>query len=58
MYEAIYGEPMDIQNFRKQIAEMDFIEKTDEIDKTSSKRGAALHKFNSRTYHKDLKFKL
>lgn len=58
LYEAIYGEPMDKRNFRKRIAEMDFIEKTDKIDKTGSKRGAALYRFNSRAYHKDPKFKL
>lgn len=27
LYEAIYGEPMDKRNFRKRVAEMDFIEK-------------------------------
>ena len=41
LYEAIYGEPMDKRNFRKRVAEMDFIEKTDKIDKLGSKRGAA-----------------
>ena len=38
LYEAIYGEPMDKRNFRKRVAEMDFIEKTDKIDKLGSKR--------------------
>ncbi len=38
LYEAIYGENIDKRNFRKRIAEMDYIEKTDKIDKTSSKR--------------------
>ena len=58
LYEAIYGEDIDKRNFRKRIAEMDYIEKTDKIDKTSSKRGAALYKFNSKAYRKDPKFKL
>ncbi len=40
LYEAIYGENIDKRNFRKRIAEMDYIEKTDKIDKTSSKRGS------------------
>ena len=31
--EAIYGEAMDKRNFRKRVAEMDYIEKTDKIDK-------------------------
>lgn len=58
LYEAIYGETMDKRNFRKRIADMGFIEKTDKIDKTGSKRGASLYKFNSKTYRKDPKFKL
>jgi ADP-ribose pyrophosphatase YjhB (NUDIX family) len=58
LYEAIYGEPMDKRNFRKRIAEMGFIEKTDKIDKQGSKRGAALYRFNSKAYRKDPKFKL
>lgn len=58
LYEAIYGEPMDKRNFRKRIADMGFIEKTDKIDKTGSKRGAYLYKFNDKAYQKDPKFKL
>ena len=58
LYEAIYGEAMDKRNFRKRVAEMDYIEKTDKIDKLGSRRGAALYKFNSRAYRKDPKFKL
>ena len=58
LYEAIYGEPMDKRNFRKRIADMGFIEKTDKIDKTGSRRGAYLYKFNDKSYQKDPKFKL
>lgn len=58
LYEAIYGETIDKRNFRKRIAEMDYIEKTELIDKTRSKRGAALYKFNEKAYHKAPKFKL
>lgn len=58
LYEAIYGHTLDKRNFRKRIAEMDYIEKTDKIDKTGSKRGASLYKFNDRIYRKDSKFKL
>lgn len=58
LYEAIYGEKIDKRNFRKRIADMDFIEKTDKIDKQGSKRGAALYQFNSNEYRKDPKFKL
>lgn len=58
LYEAIYGEPIDKRNFRKRVAEMDFIEKTDQIDKSGSRRGAYLYKFNDKAYLKDPKFKL
>ena len=59
LYEAIYGESIDKRNFRKRIAEMEFIEKTDKIDKASSKRGASLYKFNMEAYEqRKTKFKL
>ena len=58
LYESIFGEVIDKRNFRKRIAEMKYIEKTDKIDKTSSRRGAALYKFNRKVYQKDQKFKL
>ncbi len=58
LYEAFYGVPMDKRNFRKRVAEMDFIEKTDLIDKSGSRRGAYLYKFNDKAYRKDPKFKL
>ena len=49
---------MDKRNIRKRVAEMDFIEKTDLIDKSGSRRGAYLYKFNDKAYRKDPKFKL
>ena len=58
LYEAINGEEMDNRNFRKRIKEMDFIEKTELIDKTSSKRGAFLYRFNKHAYKEDPNFKL
>ena len=58
LYEAIYGEPLDKRNFRKRVADLNYIEKTDKIDKTGSKRGAALYKFNENAYRKAHKFKL
>ncbi len=58
LYEAIYGEKIDKRNFRKRVAEMNFIEKTDKIDKQNSKRGAVLYQFNNKKYRKDPKFKL
>jgi len=59
VYEAVNGEEVDKRNFRKRIKEMDFIEKTALIDKKSSKRGAALYRFNEKAYEEDDKnFKL
>ena len=58
LYEAVNGEEVDKRNFRKRIKEMDFIEKTELIDKASSKRGAALYRFNKNAYKEDPNFKL
>ena len=58
LYEAVGGEELDKRNFRKRIKEMDFIEKTDLIDKTGSKRGAFLYRFNKKAYNEDPNFKL
>lgn len=52
LYEAIYGHPVDKRNFRKNIAKMDFIVKTNEMDTTMSRRAAALYKFNTSLYEK------
>jgi len=58
LYEAVGGEEIDKRNFRKRIKEMDFIEKTDLIDKLTSKRGASLYRFNKKVYKEDPNFKL
>lgn len=58
VYEAILGREIDKRNFRKKIKTIDFIEKTDKIDKTTSKRGAALYCFNKKVYENDPCFKL
>lgn len=58
LYEAINGEPTDKRNFRKRVAEMDYIEKTRLVDKSASRRGASLYKFNEGGYKKARKFKL
>ena len=58
LYEAVSGQEIDKRNFRKRIKEMDFIEKTELIDKLSSKRGAALYRFNKKVYNEDPNFKL
>ncbi len=58
LYEAINGKAVDKRNFRKRVAENPFIEKTPLIDKSGSRRGASLYKFNEEDYKKSLKFKL
>ena len=58
VYEAILGGELDKRNFRKRIKQIDFIEKSELIDKLTSKRGAALYRFNKRMYMEDPTFKL
>lgn len=50
VHEAILGVEIDKRNFRKRIKQIDFIEKTDLIDKVTSKRGAALYRINKEIY--------
>jgi 8-oxo-dGTP diphosphatase len=50
LYEAIYQETIDKRNFRKKILGMDILEKLDEKDKSSSKRGAFYYQFNKDKY--------
>ena len=58
LYEAVNGSELDKRNFRKRIKDMDFIEKTELMDKTSSKRGAYLYRFNNRAYKDAPNFKI
>ena len=58
LYEAVNGEEIDKRNFRKRIKDMDFIERTELIDKVSSRRGAMLYRFNKKAYNEDKRFKL
>ncbi len=58
VYEAILDDDIDKRNFRKRIKTIDFIEKTELIDKTTSKRGASLYRFNKKAYSEDPTFKL
>lgn len=50
LYEAIYQTELDKRNFRKKILEMDILEKQEDKDKSSSKRGAFYYKFNKEKY--------
>ena len=58
LYETIYGETLDKRNFRKKLTEENHIVTTGEIDKTTSKRGANLFRFDFDGYNKDRIFKL
>lgn len=58
VFEAVMGENIDKRNFRKRIKDIDFIEKTDLIDKVTSKRGASLYRFNKKAYEEDPSFNL
>ncbi len=58
LYEIVNGQDIDKRNFRKRVKEMDFIEKTEFVDKKSSRRGAALYRFNENAYNEDPNFKL
>ena len=58
LYEVVNGEELDKRNFRKRIKEMGFIEKTELIDKSTSKHGAFLYRFNKRAYNDYPIFKL
>lgn len=52
LYEAIYQTTLDKRNFRKKLNAMDILEKLDEKDKKSSKRGAFYYMFNKEKYDK------
>lgn len=58
LVEAIEDKLRDKRNFRKVVEEAYYIEKTEKIDKSNSKRGAALYRFNQRLYEHYLKHKL
>jgi len=50
LYESIYQESIDKRNFRKKLLTMDILEKLEEKDKSSSKRGAFYYRFNKEKY--------
>lgn len=50
LYEAIYQRTVDKRNFRKKILSMGILEKLDEKEKETSKKGAFYFKFNKTTY--------
>ena len=52
LYEAIYQAELDKRNFRKKILAMDVLIKLDTKDKSSSRKGAFLYRFDQKKYKK------
>lgn len=50
LYEAIYQQKIDDRNFRKKIIATGLLQKLNEKDKSSSKKGAFLYRFNTDRY--------
>jgi ADP-ribose pyrophosphatase YjhB (NUDIX family) len=50
LYEAISQKTLDRRNFRKKIMSMGILEKLEEKEKQTSKRGAFFYKFNKEKY--------
>jgi 8-oxo-dGTP diphosphatase len=50
LYEEIYQHELDKRNFRKKILSMNILEKLEEKDKTTSKKGAYLYRFDKQQY--------
>lgn len=50
LYEAIYQQPFDKRNFRRKILSMDLLEKLNEKEKETSKKGAFYYQFNQQKY--------
>ncbi|GJM33331.1 MAG: DNA mismatch repair protein MutT [Saprospiraceae bacterium] len=55
LYEAINQRKLDRRNFRKKILSMDILEKLDEKDKSNSRKGAFLYRFNKKKYEEMVK---
>ncbi len=52
LYETIYHKDTDKRNFRKKIMSMGLLEKLEEKEKETSKKGAWYYKFNRERYEK------
>ncbi len=50
LYEAIYQKKLDDRNFRKKLLKMKILNKLEEKDKSSSKKGAYLFRFDKEKY--------
>ena len=58
LYETVIGEEIDKRNFRKRVAEVSSIVPTEYIDKTGSRRGARLYRFDNDIYQQNFRFKI
>lgn len=50
LYEAIYQTPFDKRNFRRKLLSMGLLEKLDEKEKETSKKGAFYYRFKKQKY--------
>jgi len=55
LYEAIYNKPLDKRNFRRKLLAMDLLEKQEEKEKESSRKGAWYYRFDAKKYEDLLK---
>ncbi|MDR9457748.1 MAG: NUDIX domain-containing protein [Salegentibacter sp.] len=55
LYEVIYQKELDGRNFRKKLLSLNVLIKLDEKDKSNSRRGAFLYKFDHKNYQQLLK---
>jgi 8-oxo-dGTP diphosphatase len=54
LYEAIYQKKFDNRNFRKKLLSMNVLEKMQAKDKSTSKKGAYLYRFDKKKYNRFL----
>lgn len=52
LYESVYGKTLDSRNFRKKIFSFEILIKTDRKDKSGSKKGAFLYRFDKAKFNK------
>ncbi len=55
LYEAIYNKTLDKRNFRRKLLSMDLLEKLEEKEKESSRKGAWYYRFDANKYQDLLK---
>jgi ADP-ribose pyrophosphatase YjhB (NUDIX family) len=55
LYEAIYNKVIDKRNFRRKLLSMDLLEKLEEKEKESSRKGAWYYRFDQNKYEDLLK---